>query len=35
MHINKDLIETTTATLTWHTGKYKVYKLHQRYILEI
>ena len=23
------------VTLIWHTGKYKVHKLHQRYILEI
>ena len=25
----------TTVTLTWHACKYKVHKLHQRYILRI
>ena len=25
--------ESLTVTLTWHASKYKVHKLHQRYIL--
>ena len=27
--------ESPTVTLTWHACKYKVYKLHQRYILKL
>ena len=27
--------ESPTVTLTWHTCKYKVHKLHQRYILNL
>ena len=27
--------ESPAVTLTWHAGKYKVHKLHQRYILKI
>ena len=30
----KDLIKSPRVTLTWHACKYKVHKLHQRYILK-
>ena len=29
-----DIFRATTITLTWHSSKYKVDKLHQRYILK-
>ena len=33
-YITQQRPESHTATLTWDVSKYKVYKLHQRYILK-
>ena len=32
-HDNKDPAESPAVTLAWHASKYKVHKLHQRYVL--
>ena len=35
LHKPNNRPESPTVTLTWHASKYKVQKLHQRYILNL
>ena len=35
MQVQQQRPESPIVTLTWHACKYKVHKLHQRYILEM